>query len=143
MIDLFAKQATAIYSNIWERMKKGETLSGDAELISETMKAHPEFDPFWCAGETAFQPQEIGGFVVNPLVHIGLHVTLEKQLDADDPMEAGIALKSLLAKGTPRHEAIHQMAAIWGDLYFRSVRRGGGFDEWTYLQELTRLSEET
>jgi len=141
MIDLFSKHATAMYSAVWDKMKKGEVLSGDTELIAETMIAHPEFDPFWSAGETAFQPQEINGFVVNPLVHTGLHVTIEKQLDSDDPVEVRVALHSLLGKGISRHEAIHQIAGIWGDLYFRSVRRGGPFEEWTYLQELTRLTE--
>jgi len=139
MIDLFAKQATSIYSGVWEKIKKGEPLSGDLELIAETMRIHPEFDPFWTAGETAFQPQEINGFIVNPLVHIGLHVTIEKQLDTDDPIEVGETLKTLLEKGMTRHEAIHQIAGIWGDLYFRSVRRGGPFEDLTYLQELARL----
>ncbi|MBI3359464.1 MAG: DUF1841 family protein [Nitrospirae bacterium] len=142
MIDLFSKQATAIYGSVWEKIKKGEALSGDAEMIAETMIAHPEFDPFWLAGETAFQPQEINGFIVNPLVHIGLHVTIEQQLDADNPVEVRMALKGLLEKGITRHEAIHQIAGVWGDLYFRSVRRGGPFEDWTYLQELTRLSGE-
>jgi hypothetical protein len=142
MIDLFSKHATAIYSAVWEKIKNKEELSGDAELIAETMIAHPEFDPFWCAGETAFQPQEINGFVVNPLVHTGLHVTIEKQLDSDDPVEVRMALKGLLEKGVSRHEAIHQIAAIWGDLYFRSVRRGGPFEDWTYTQGLERLAGE-
>ncbi|MEK7747978.1 MAG: DUF1841 family protein [Nitrospirota bacterium] len=141
MIDLFAKQATQIYKAVWEQMKEGKPLSGDAELIAEIMTAHPELDPFWTAGETAFQPQEVNGYIVNPLVHVGLHVTIEKQLDADDPVEVGVALKALIAKGVLRHEAIHQIAGIWGNLYFRSVRRGGPFEDWTYLQELTHLSE--
>jgi len=142
MIDLFSKQATDIYSGVWEKIKSGETLSGDAELIAETMIAHPEFNPYWAAGETAFQPQEINGYVVNPLVHTGLHVTIEKQLDVDDPVEVRMALKGLLEKGITRHEAIHQIAGVWGDLYFRSVRRGGPFEDWTYTQELMRMAGE-
>jgi hypothetical protein len=142
MIDLFSKHATDIYSTVWEKIKNGEELTGDAELIADTMKAHPEFDPFWSAGETAFQPQEINGFVVNPLVHTGLHVTIEKQLDVDDPVEVQEALKGLIKKGMDRHEAIHQIASVWGDLYFRSVRRGGPFEDWTYQQELINMAGE-
>ncbi len=142
MIDLFSKHATSIYSSVWERIKKGEELSGDAELIAETMIMHPEFDPFWTAGETAFQPQEINGFVVNPLVHTGLHVTIEKQLDMDDPVEVRMALQGLIKSGVTRHEAIHQIAGVWGDLYFRSVRRGGPFEDWTYTQALMVMAGE-
>ncbi len=139
MSDLFSKQATVIYNAVWEKMKKGEELSGDSEMIAEAMKEHPEFDPFWGVGETAFHPQEINGFIVNPLVHTGLHVAIEKQLFNDDPVEVRLALKHLIEKGIPRHEAIHQIAGIWGDLYFRSVRRGGPLEELVYLQELEAL----
>ncbi len=139
MSDLFSKQATVLYNAVWEKMKKGETLFGEAEGIAEAMKGHPEFDLYWGVGETAFHPQEINGFIVNPLVHTGLHVVIEKQLLNDDPVEVGVALKHLLEKGVSCHEAIHQIAGIWGNLYFRSVRRGGPFEEWDYLQELMAL----
>lgn len=140
MSELFSKEAIILYQTIYEKMKKGEQQSGDAGMIVETMKAHPEFGPFWGMGEAAFQPQEIDGYMVNPLVHIGLHVTIEKQLLNDDPIEVGVAMKNLLAKGISRHEAVHQVAGIWGNLYFRSVRRGDPFEEWVYLQELTAFA---
>jgi hypothetical protein len=141
MNDLFSKQAIDLYSMVWEQMKRGTPLSGDSEMIAEVMKEHPEFDPFWSSGETAFQPQEINGFIVNPLVHTGLHVVIEKQIASDDPMEVGITLRHLLEKGVTRSEAIHQIAGIWGNLHFRSVRRGDSMEEWVYLQQLEALRD--
>jgi len=143
MSELFSKEAVFLYKSVWEKMKTGETQEGDAGLIAETMKAHPEFEPFWGMGEAAFQPQEVNGYIVNPLVHIGLHVIVEKQISSDEPMEVSVAIRQLLSQGIPRHEAIHHVAGIWGNLYFRSVRRGDPMEEWVYLQELMALSGNT
>lgn len=139
MDSLFSKQAVTLYHQIWERIKRGEELMGDAELIAEEMKRHPEFDPYWTQGEIAFYPQEINGYVVNPLVHTGLHVAVEKQLYNDNPEEVAVAFKALLAKGMSRHDAVHQIAGLWGDLYFRSVRRGGPLEESVYIEELKAM----
>jgi len=137
---LFSKEAIRLYKTVFEKMKNGEAQEGDAGMLADAMKAHPEFEPFWGMGEAAFQPQEINGYIVNPLIHVGLHVTIEKQLLNDDPVEVSVAINHLLSMGVSRHEAIHQVAGIWGNLYFRSVRRGEPMEEWIYLQELTTLA---
>lgn len=140
---LFSKQALSIYFNVWERMKREEDLSGDAEMIADAMRAHPEFDSLWPQGEVVFHPQEIDGYVVNPLIHTGLHVAVEKQLFHQDPEEVEVVFKALLEKGVPRHEAIHRIAGLWGNLYFLSVRRGGPLEETVYIEELKLLMEQT
>lgn len=140
---LFSKQALSIYFNVWERMKREEDLSGDSELIADAMRAHPEFDSLWPQGEAAFHPQEIDGYVVNPLIHTGLHVAVEKQLFQQDPEEVEVVFKALLEKGVPRHEAIHRIAGLWGNLYFLSVRRGGPLEETVYVEELKLLMAQT
>jgi hypothetical protein len=138
---LFSKEALGLYKQIIEKMKTGATLSGDAALIAEAIGQHPEFTPFWSQGEQAFQPQEIDGYIVNPLVHVGLHVATEKQLADETTLEVGDALSALLEEGMSRHEAIHKIAALWGDHYFRSVRRGGPMDHIAYLIELQALAK--
>jgi hypothetical protein len=137
---LFSKQAVSIYRETWEKMKRGEALSGVAEMIAEAMRAHPEFDAWWPQGEAAFHPQEIDGYIVNPLVHIGLHVAIEKQLESEEPEEAVAAFRALRNSGIDAHEAAHRLAGLWGDLYFRSVRRGGSLDEGAYLEELRAMT---
>ncbi len=139
MEELFSKQAASKYSDIWKRMNQGEELSGVQSLIGAAMKHHPEFDPFWPQGEIAFHPQEIDGYVVNPLVHTGIHVAVEKQLSSLDPEEATLALQALLKQGLTHHEAVHRIGGLWGNLYFKSVREGAAPDEWTYVEELKAM----
>lgn len=136
---LFSKQAASLYAEVWKKMNQGEELSGDQALIAEAMKQHPEFNPFWPQGEAAFHPQEIDGYVVNPLVHTGLHVAVEKQLSSLDPEEVTLALQAILQEGVSHHEAVHRIGGLWGNLYFRSVREGSSLDEWTYAEELKAL----
>jgi len=143
MEQLFSKQAASMYSDIWKRMSEGEELSGDQALIGEAMKHHPEFNRFWPQGEIAFHPQEIDGYVVNPLVHTGIHVAVEKQLSSLDPEEATLALKALLKQGLTHHEAVHRIGGLWGNLYFKSVREGNSPDEWTYTKELAAMITES
>jgi len=139
---LFSKEAIGLYARIWGQMEKGETLSGDTQLIAEAMQGHPEFNPYWLQGEAAFQPQEIDGYVVNPLVHVGLHVAVEKQIADETPPEATLAFSALLKSGLSRHDAIHKIAGLWGDHYFRSVRRGNPMDQMAYAVELMALAPE-
>jgi len=139
---LFSKEAIGRYARIWGQIQKGETLTGDAQLIAEAMQGHPEFNPYWLCGEAAFQPQEIEGYVVNPLVHIGLHVAVEKQLADESPPEINLVLSALLKSGLSRHDAIHKIAGLWGDHYFRSVRRGSPIDPMAYAIELAALVPE-
>jgi hypothetical protein len=139
MEELFSKQAASMYSDIWKRMNQGEELSGVQSLIGKAMKHHPEFDRFWPQGEIAFHPQEVDGYVVNPLVHTGIHVAVEKQLSSLDPEEATLALQALLKQGLSHHEAVHRIGGLWGNLYFKSVREGNSQDEWTYVKELKAM----
>lgn len=128
-----------MYAGIWKRLDQGERLSGDQNLIGEAMRLHPEFDPFWPQGEIAFHPQEIDGYIVNPLVHTGIHVAVEKQLSNLDPEEVTLALQALLKQGLSRHDAVHRIGGLWGNLYFKSVREGDAPNDWSYVEELKMM----
>ncbi|MFQ5543014.1 MAG: DUF1841 family protein [Nitrospiria bacterium] len=136
MDQLFTHQTLFDYHQIWEKMKLGETLTDDAALIADAMKEHPEFDPIWPEGEMALHPQEVGNTIVNPLIHTGLHVIVQKQLQNQSPEEVSIAFNTLLENGVSEHEAKHQLGGLWGNLYFQSIRQGAPLDDWTYIQSL-------
>jgi len=141
MDELFSKNALGLYAQAFRCLKQSLPFPpGYLPLIAEAMKQHPEFDPYWLSGETAFAPQEIDGYIVNPLVHIGLHVAVEFQLSSDQPAEIRTTHKALLAKGLSPHEAVHQIARVWGNLYFRNIRRSEAFDEAIYVIELEQLT---
>lgn len=139
MDTLFTLQTLSQYAQIWKQMQEGGLLSDDENLVAGVMKEHPEFDAFWVDGETALRPQEIDGFVVNPMIHTGLHVIGEKQIIEHTPDETEITLQTLVERDLSRHEAMHQIIEIWGKLYFQSLRGGASLYEWEYIELLNSL----
>jgi hypothetical protein len=136
---LFGKQAYKLLGKVREKQQTGEPLTGLEGMVAQVMKEHPEFEPFWDQGERMAYPQEIEGSVVNPLVHTGLHVVVEKQIREDDPEEVRLVLGRLEGEGKSRHEALHVVAQIWGSHYFQSVRRGNPMEELSYIEALKVL----
>jgi hypothetical protein len=136
---IFGKQGYRLIGKILEKKRRGEPVSEMEEMLSEVMDDHPEFAPFWGKGEEMAYPQEVDGNIVNPLVHTGLHLVLERQIKEDDPEEVRRVLAHFQSEGRSRHEALHSVAQIWGDLYFRSVRRGNPMEELTYIEALREL----
>lgn len=136
---LFGKQAYKLIGRVQGKLKTGEPLTGMERMVAEVMKEHPEFDPVWGMGEQMAYPQEIDGMIVNPLVHTGLHVVAQKQIDDDDPEEARMVVEHLKAQGKSHHDALHVIAQVWGNHYFRSIRSGETMEEFSYTEDLKNI----
>lgn len=114
--------------------------SDDDRVIADLLHLHPEFDPFW--NDSAIdptRPQEIGGDMVNPFVHIALHLIIGKQIRQGMPAQVKKAYLHLVERGESDHEALHLLMGWYGKLYFESVRRSDSFDEARYVQGLASL----
>lgn len=136
---IFGKQGFKLVGRVWEKIRKGESLDEMEEVLAQAMTEHPEFEPYWESGEDMARPQEISGIVVNPLVHTGLHIVVERQISVDDPEEVRRVLGQLQSQGRTRHEALHLIAQAWGEIYFRSIRRGNPMEELSYIEALRSL----
>ena len=137
---LFDKDNQWRYTMIAKRRLTAEALfEGDDALIAESMNAHPELDALWEQAERSATPQEVNGTIVNPFIHTALHVTIEKQLRDQTPVEVSETLKTLTKRGMDRHEAVHRIAEIYAHLYFTTFRRGQSFEEISYIELLKQL----
>jgi len=121
------------------RLSEDASFEGDDALIVASMNAHPELDAIWEQAERSATPQEVNGVIVNPFIHTALHVTIEKQLRDQSPIEVSETLKALTTRGMERHEAIHRIAEIYAHLYFTTFRRGQSFEELSYIELLKQL----
>jgi len=137
---LFDKDNQWRYSLIAKRRLAADgSFEGDDALVVETMNAHPELDAIWEQGELSATPQEVNGTIVNPFIHTALHVTIEKQLRDQSPVEVAETLKALTTRGVDRHEAVHRIAEMYAHLYFTTFRRGQSFEELSYIELLKQL----
>jgi hypothetical protein len=114
--------------------------SDDDRVIADLLLMHPEFDPIWNDPEVdPTKPREIGGEIVNPFVHIALHLIVGKQIRQGAPSQSKKAYLHLVERGENDHGALHLIMGWYGKLYFESVRRSDSFDEARYVQGLAAL----
>lgn len=141
-MNIFDKENQWRFTRIAESRARKKDLDEEDARIADIMDQHPEFDEVWPLREMSAQPQEVNGSIVNPFVHTMLHLVIEKQIEVENPPEAAETLKNLLEQGLDRHDAIHRIAAVYADLYFRNFRKGAAFEETIYLEQLARLRGE-
>ena len=142
-MNLFGTEHLKLFLQLAEERKKGDVkFTEDEESIIQVMKEHPEFDKFWPMGDMAAAPQEIGEEIVNPFVHTALHASIELQVNHLQPRYVAETLSVLLNSGMDRHEALHQIGAIYADLFFKRFRKGDDFDDEEYAGRLKILIDE-
>ena len=108
--------------------------------IAKVLDLHPEFDSIWEEGEMASIPREVNGMIVNPFVHTVLHVTIDRQLQLEDPQHVATAYVRLVGQGMDEHEALHAIIAIYANLHFAKTRRDMQFDALAYETQINSLS---
>lgn len=138
----FDKDTQKRIFKVAEERAQGKAVAEMDARIASVLALHPEFDVFWPRGEMmAAIPQEINGTIVNPFVHTVLHAIVDKQIGDESPEFVAETHRRLLQEGIDEHESLHAIISIFADLYFTSVRRGGGqFDHLEYESRLEGIS---
>tara|TARA_B100000586_G_scaffold227697_1_gene175721 strand:+ start:220 stop:648 length:429 start_codon:yes stop_codon:yes gene_type:complete len=108
--------------------------------IAKVLELHPEFDPIWEEGEMASMPRKVNGMIVNPFVHTVLHVTIDRQIQMEDPEYVAVAYERLVGQGMDSHTALHAIIAIYANLHFAKTRRDMQFDSLAYETQINGLT---
>jgi hypothetical protein len=116
---------------IWAKRDDRARLDDSARRLLGLLEQHKEFRAFWEGADP--EPGE------NPFLHVYYHQALEKQIETDDPPEAGAALERLVGQGHPLHEAQHQLMRILVREMIDMVTRRGPFNAEHYRQRLEEL----
>jgi Domain of unknown function (DUF1841) len=72
--------------------------------------------------------------------HVGLHVSTENQLAADQPPQVGQALGRLMREGMSRHDAVHAVGSVMMAHLKRALDERAPVDNQAYMQELEQLT---
>jgi hypothetical protein len=80
----------------------------------------------------------------NEIIHAAVHVVVENQIAAGDPLSTGRALARLTAGGLDRHEALHAIASVLTDQIHDILQGGkaGPFPQDDYAAAVDRLGVE-
>ncbi len=106
-------------------------------LIIGVLEKHPEILP--SLHSTSFQ-QENYTNDENPFLHLGLHVALAEQLQANRPVGIRTLYAKICEKFTDQHEAEHRILEVLAHYIVTEMKQAGSPEnERSYLENLEAL----
>lgn len=110
-------------------------------LIADIVSVHPEYHAILEDEDKAFSDEYLSNhFEVNPFLHLGLHIALQEQLDANRP--AGIASiyqGHRMRNQIDDHELRHRMMGCLSNSLYQAQVANAMPDEPAYLECLKSL----
>lgn len=136
-------QIRLFIAGAWRKFGGGQELSALEHLVASVVARHPEYhrnldsdDAALAAGADAHGDQE------NPFLHLGLHIALAEQLQADRPAGILRLYRQAVQRFGEPHLAEHRMMDCLGDVLREAHSRNTQPDERSYLACLGRLIEQ-
>jgi len=125
------------YLAAWRKSRSGAVLSPLEAQIVAVIGAHPEYHAWLEAGERALH-EEFGPErgVMNPFLHLGLHLAVRDQVATDRPAGIAIAQRRLTRRLGDIHAAEHATLEILAEVLFDAQRSGSAPDEQRYLERI-------
>jgi hypothetical protein len=131
----------AFFLNTWHKMSAPERLTPLEALVAGVIAEHPDYHAVLsdvaATRNSDVLPADCTG---NPFLHMGLHVALAEQLQADRPPGIRAIFATLnSAWAEDRHALEHRMVDCLGETLFTAQREGRMPDENVYLECLKWL----
>jgi hypothetical protein len=123
----------------WEKREAGAAPEPLERLVLQVIDSHPEYlDEVKSADvrRPAREPEH------NPFLHMGLHIALVEQLQADRPNGIRLEYQRLCQSGRDMHEVEHRMMWVLFEVLHEAQTRGAMPDEQAYLARLRQLKQE-
>ena len=118
----------------WRKWQAGEGLAPLERLVAAAVSRHPEYhhhladdEAVLAAGADATAGRD------NPFLHLGMHIALEEQIQADRPQGVRLIYRQLVGECGDPHAAEHRMMDCLGNALREAQRRGAQPDEDAYL----------
>lgn len=132
-------QARQFLFESWRKRRAGELLSPLEDLTAQLIDKHPEYHPLFADSERNqdkdFAPD---GNVVNPFLHLMMHLTIEEQISIGQPLGIREQFVRLTQKYESEHEAQHAMMDCLGEMIWQAQRNQSAPDATVYLNCLEK-----
>ena len=133
------EQLRRVYYQVWQKVRAQQPLEPLEALVSDVIVLHPEYhllleDEARAIGEE-FSPDD---GQTNPFLHMGMHVAIREQVQADRPAGIAALYRQLATTTGDLHNAEHRMMECLGEALWNAQRQGRPPDEQQYLDCLRR-----
>ena len=133
--------ARRFFLDTWSRHKSMVMLEPLEKLVIGVILEHPEYHPLLddLDGAMSFGT-EPGSGSENPFMHMGMHIAIREQVQADRPMGITKLYSAMIARGhTDQHNLEHKMMECLGGSLWRAQRENRLPDENEYLECIKKL----
>ena len=120
----------------WEKYKTNQILEPLELQLANIIAKHPEYQEIINNLDTEYFPEQ---GKINPFLHINLHLSLQDQLDLDQPKGVKEIYNSLLKKIKDTHQVEHIMMEQIAEMIFISQKNNKPMDQEQYLRSLKEL----
>lgn len=132
-------QARMFLFESWRKRRAGELLTPLEDLTAQLIDKHPEYhDLFNDPERNQDKDYAPDGNVVNPFLHLMMHLTLEEQISIGQPHGIREQFARLTQKYESEHEAQHAMMDCLGEMIWQAQRNGTPPDANVYLDCLRK-----
>ncbi len=129
-----------MFVQCWKKFSNNEAMEPLEKQIADIVAEHPEYHALLASHqsdvERDFSPED---GLVNPFLHMGMHLALREQVGTDRPNGIATITRSLLLKYSDGHQVEHMMMECLGEMLWSSQRNNTPPDEIAYLEALHRL----
>lgn len=131
--------ARRYFVEVWGKLQQGQVLEPLQMIIADVLRAHPEIhdlmtDPHVLTRE--FSPDEGNA---NPFLHLGLHVSIREQVQADRPAGIAVVYQQLLSRIGDTHTVEHHLMDCLLQGLIEAQQSGRMPDEAAYLNNARNL----
>lgn len=133
-------QLRRYYQQVWKKHMEGTALAGVELIIAQVLQQHPEYHDLVTRPEVVDQDFSIESGQTNPFLHMGMHIALAEQLQADRPVGIRKHHQTLSHRLGSPHEAEHQMMECLGLALWEAQRNNAAPDEEAYLACIGKLA---
>ena len=134
-------EVRTFFIDVRTKMKSGQLLQPLEALVADIIERHPEYDDVLADPDKALSDDFLTRhFEINPFLHMGLHVALKEQIEADRPRGVARLFQTQTALGGhDPHTVEHRMMACLSQALSDAQQLGALPDERAYLDCLSRI----
>lgn len=141
MFDPSRDQVRAFFIDTWHKHGERLPLTPMETLAAEIIALHPEYHALLADRDAIGRefPPEDG--VINPFLHLSLHLAIEEQLSIDQPPGLRTAFAQCQLKLGDRHHALHAVLDCLGETVFAAQRNQHSPDGAAYVACVRRKAD--
>ena len=131
------KKQREFLANSWQKYTRNKPLEPLEKQLASIIEIHPEYHDLIGNVDSECFPEKD---VVNPFLHINLHLALRDQLSSNQPKGVKEVHQKLINHCKDPHEVEHLMMECIEEMIYISQKSNTTMDQESYLNCITNLT---